>query len=588
MPRRAWWISLAAASACAVLVFLPEHPIYIARAVVRIYDDQMKAMPADLVLTNGRIYTLDAIHPWASAVAVRGETILDVSDSSTAIKSSIGPQTRVIDLKNRFAMPGFNDAHVHLAGAGQAMLEVKLKGSASLQEFQQRIRARLKDFGPGEWLTGRGWDHTLWPVKKFPSRQDLDAVSPEHPMFFYRVDGHVAVANSAALAVAGITRSTPDPPGGHIERDPVSGEPTGLLEEDAAMDLVFNRIPPISPPRRRRALELALDEAVRSGVTSVQDCSVRDAPDNDNFGWDNFLVLQELHREGKLKTRVSEWLPFEASLARLEGMRRAGGMGDPWLRTSAVKAFLDGSLGSRTAALLAPYSDDPSTSGILRMEPKQLEEMAIERDRAGFQLAFHAIGDRANRLALDVFAAVRAANGPRDRRDRIEHAQVVTLDDLSRFAALAVIPSIQPSHLLDDVRWAEERLGPERIKGAYAWHTLEKTGAHLAFGTDFPVESINPLRGIYACISRELPGGGPPGGWHPEETLKADECLRAYTVGSAYAEFEEARKGTLAPGMLADIVVFPEDITRMAARDLLSTPVSMTITGGRIVYEAPK
>jgi len=544
-------------------------------------------MPADLLLTNGRIYTLNPEHPWARNVAIRSEKIVSVSDSSAELESWIGPQTRVIDLKNRFAMPGFNDAHVHLAGAGQAMLEVKLEGAASLAEFQQRIRARLQEFGPGEWLTGRGWDHTLWPIKKFPSRHDLDAISTDHPMLFYRVDGHVAVANSRALALAGITRSISDPPGGHIERDPQSGEPTGLLEEDAAMDLVFERIPPISSARRRQALELAIDEAARYGVTSVQDYSVRPATDNDNFGWDNFLVLQELRREGKLKIRVSEWLPFEASLARLEEMRATGGTNDPWLKTAAVKGFLDGSLGSRTAALLAPYSDDPSTSGILRMDPKQLEQMAIERDRAGFQLAFHAIGDRANRLALDVFAAVRAANGLRDRRDRVEHAQVVALDDLGRFSALGVIPSIQPSHLLDDERWAEERLGPERIKGAYAWHTLEKSGAHLAFGTDFPVESINPLRGIYACISRELPGGGPFGGWHPEERLKTEECLRAYTVGSAYAEFEEGRKGTLAPGMLADIAVFPEDITRMPARELLSTPVAMTITGGRIVYEAP-
>ncbi len=545
-------------------------------------------MAADLVLTNGRIYTLTAEQPWASGVAIRGEKIVFVCDSSVDLQSWIGPQTRVIDLKNRFAMPGFNDAHVHLAGAGQGMLEVKLEGAASLVEFQQRIRARLQEFGPGEWLTGRGWDHTLWPVKNFPSRHDLDAISTDHPMFFYRVDGHVAVANSRALALAQITRSTPDPPGGHIERDPQSGEPTGMLEEDAAMDLVFDRIPPISPPQRRRSFELGIDEAARYGVTSVQDYSVRVAPDNDNFGWDNFLVLRELRREGKLKIRVSEWLPFEASLVRLEEMRDAGGANDPWLRTAAVKAFLDGSLGSRTAALLAPYWDDPSTSGILRMDPKQLEQMAIERDRAGFQLAFHAIGDRANHLALDVFAAVRAANGLRDRRDRVEHAQVVALHDLGRFAALDVIPSIQPSHLLDDERWAEERLGPERIKGAYAWHTLEKSGAYLAFGTDFPVESINPLRGIYACISRELPGGGPLGGWHPEERLKIDQCLRAYTIGSSYAEFEEGRKGTLAPEMLADIAVFPEDITQMPVRDLLSTPVSLTITGGRIVYDASK
>ena len=547
--------------------------------------------PADLVLTNGRIYTGDAKLPWASAVVIRGETIVAVVATDADLKSFIGPKTRVIDLRGQFAMPGFNDAHVHLAGAGQQMLEVNLEGAASLPEFQHRIRARLKDFKPGEWIIGRGWDHTLWPEKKFPTRDDLDAVSTDHPLFFGRVDGHVAVANSRALAIAGITRATRDPPGGHIERDPATGEPTGMLEEDAAMDLVFDRIPPHSPAQRRRALELAIDEAVRHGVTSLQDNSVDSKPDSDNFGWQNFLVLQQLQREGALKARVTEWLPFAAPLARLEEMRRAGGFsgpghpGDAWMKTGSVKAFLDGSLGSRTAAMLAPYSDAPETSGILRIDPKQLEQMSLERDRAGFQLAFHAIGDRANRVALDVFAAVRARNGARDRRDRVEHAQVVALPDIERFASLGVIASMQPSHLLDDERWATDRLGPERIKGAYAWHTMRQDGVHLAFGTDFPVESVNPLRGLYACVTRELPGGGPPGGWHPEERLTMDECIRAYTVGSAYAEFEEQRKGTLAPGMLADIVVFPADITRIAAKELLHMPVVMTIAGGRIVYE---
>jgi predicted amidohydrolase YtcJ len=407
-------------------------------------------------------------------------------------------------------------------------------------------------------------------------------------MFFSRVDGHVAVVNSRALEIAGVTRSTPDPPGGRILRDPKTGEPTGMLEEDAAMDLVFRRIPPFSSSQRRRALEMALDDATHFGVTSVQDYSVRNAPDNDNFGWDNFLVLEELHREGKLHVRVTEWLPLEASLDRLEEMRRLGGSSDSWLKTGAAKAFLDGSLGSRTAALLAPYSDERATSGILRVNPSELTRMAIERDRAGFQLAFHAIGDRANRVALDAFAAVRAANGPRDRRGRIEHAQVVALSDIPRFAELAVIASIQPSHLLDDERWAVERLGPERVKGAYAWRTMEREGVPLAFGTDYPVEAINPLRGLYACVTRELPDGGPPGGWQPQERLPMDDCLRNYTIGSAYAQFEEQRKGTIAPGRLADIVVFPADITKIPPRDLLRTPVAMTIVGGQIVYSAPQ
>jgi predicted amidohydrolase YtcJ len=540
---------------------------------------------ADLVLTNGKIYTLDSSHRWASALAVRGETIVAVADSGAEIKVWIGPKTRVVDLQGKFAMPGFNDAHVHLASAGQAKLEVNLEGVRSVAEMQDRIRNHLKEFQAGEWITGRGWDHTLWPEKVFPTRQELDAVSTNHPMFFYRVDGHVAIVNSRALAIAGITQAMADPPGAHIVRDPRTGEPTGLLEEDAAMDLVFNRIPSLPAARRRRALELAIEEAAQIGVTSVQDYSVREAPENDNFGWDNFLVLQKMHAEGKLKVRVSEWLPFEASLERLEEMRRIGGTNDPWIRTGAVKAFLDGSLGSRTAAMLAPYSDEPVKSGILRMEPGPLREKAIELDRAGFQLAFHAIGDRANRVALDTFAAVAAANGPRDRRDRIEHAQIVAIEDLPRFASLSVIASIQPSHLLDDARWADSRLGPERVKGAYAWYTLERSGAHLAFGTDYPVESVNPLRGIYACVTRQTPEGDPPAGWRPQERLSVEDCLRNYTVGSAYAEFEEQKKGTIAPGKLADIVIFSADVTRIPARELLTTSVETTIAGGRIVYQ---
>jgi predicted amidohydrolase YtcJ len=544
--------------------------------------------PATLVLTNGKIFTGVAAQPWAKAVAIRGDSIVAITseDPSEQVKSWLGPSTLVIDLHGQFAMPGFNDAHIHLAYAAYQKGEVDLGGVPSLGELQERIRVRLKDIAPGEWIIGPGWDHTLWPVKKFPNRHDIDAISTDHPMFLERTDGHVAVVNSRALDIAGITRATPDPPGAHIERDAITGEPTGMLEEDAAMNLVYQRIPPYSEAKRLRAFGLVIDEASQIGVTSVQDNSVMSLPDDDNFGWQNFLVMQRMQREGQLKVRITEWLPFSFPLARLEEMRRVGGTTDSWLKTGALKALLDGSLGSRTAAMLAPYSDDPTKTGILRLDPVETTRMAIDRDSAGFQIAFHAIGDRANRIALDVFAAALKANGPRDRRDRIEHAQVVASDDFARYTALGVIASMQPSHLLDDERWANDRLGPERIKGAYAWHTMEKDGIRLVFGTDYPVESINPMRGIYACVTRELPGGGPPGGWEPQEKLSIDDCLRAYTAGSAYAEFEEQRKGTIAPGMLADIVVFPVDITRIPPRDLLTTRVAMTIAGGRVVYEA--
>jgi hypothetical protein len=413
-------------------------------------------------------------------------------------------------------------------------------------------------------------------------------------MLFGRLDGHVAVANSRALKIAGIKRGTPDPPDGHIERDAKSGEPTGMLEEASAMSLVYKRVPPYTADQRLRGFELVMDEAAKFGVTSVQDNSVMDADDSANWGWQNFLLLQQLQREGKLKFRITEWLPFNAPLPRLEEMRRAGGSsstgnpGDPWLTTGQLKLILDGSLGSRTAAMLAPYSDDPNTSGILEVNPDQIKQMAIERDRAGFQLGFHAIGDRANRVALDTFAAVLEANGARDRRDRVEHAQVVEFSDFARFGKLNIIASMQPAHLLDDERWAADRLGPERSRGAYAWHTMEKNGVRLAFGTDYPVVPINPLRGIYACVSRRLTDGTPERGWQPQERLHAKNCFLAYTVGSAYAQFEEQRKGTIAPGMLADIVVYPRDLNQTRASDILTLPVVMTIVGGKIVYQQPQ
>ncbi|MHB8755237.1 MAG: amidohydrolase [Candidatus Acidiferrales bacterium] len=537
-------------------------------------EAQVRKGAADLVLTNGDIYTVDSRQPRAQAIAIQGEKIVAVG-SNADVHGWIWTRTRVIDLHGRFAMPGFNDAHVHLASAGMAKLTVNFEGTKSLGEFQQRIREALKNYKPGEWITGSGWDHTLWPEKRFPTRWDLDAVSKDHPMVFSRVDGHVAVANSLALQMAGVTKDTPDPTAGRIMRDAKTGEPNGMLEEDAAMNLVYRHVPAASHELRRRAIELALADAVSNGVTSIQDYST----------WRDFLIYRELKQEGKLPLRITEWLTFTEPMAKLEEERREGGTTDPWLKTGSLKAFMDGSLGSRTAAMFAPYSDDPSTSGILRMQPKELNEMSIERDKAGFQLNFHAIGDKANRVALDAFAAVRAANGPRDRRDRIEHAQVVAPEDFARFAELDVIASMQPVHLLDDQRWAGARLGPERSKGAYAWNTMRKDGVRLAFGTDYPVEGIDPLRGIYECVTRELPEGGPLGGWEPQEKLPLEVCISDYTTGSAYAEFEENKKGEIRPGMLADIVVYPADITRMPPAELLRTSVDMTVTGGRIVYE---
>ena len=551
--------------------------------------------PADLILTNANIETMDdGDHAAASAVAIRGEKIVAVSyetspdgAASPDIQKWKGPNTRILDLHGQFVMPGFNDAHLHLASAAYVQLHVNAEGAKSLAEFQQRIRARLQDYQPGEWIVVDGWDHTLWTVKKFPTRQDLDAVSTKNPIIASRIDGHVAVVNSLALRMSDLTAKTPDPPGGRIERDPKTSEPTGMLDEDAAMNLVSKLVPDYSQAQRSAAFEKLFNSISQVGVTSVQDNSVIVAKDSDNFGWENFLVYRELQRAGKLNLRITEWLPFEVDLARLQQMRRDGGTTDPWLKTGSLKEVLDGSLGARTAAMLAPYSDDPNATGIMRIPSDKLKAFAIERDRDAFQLAFHAIGDRANHIALDTFAAVIAANGQRDRRDRVEHAQIVAPDDFAQFASMNIIASMQPAHLLTDQRWATDRIGPRRILGAYAWRSMERAGVHLAFGTDFPVEAINPLRGIYSCVTRELPQGGPGHGWQPEEKLNMHDCLSDYTVGSAYAEFEEKTKGKIAVGMLADLVVFPADLNKIPPQQLLTLPVTMTIAGGRIVYQNP-
>jgi len=530
--------------------------------------------PEMTLYRNGRIYTNDANDPWATAMLVRGEEIIAVGDEGE-VSALIEKGTKVVDLEKHFVMPGFNDAHVHLGGAGKHWLAVRLFGAASVQELQKRLATAVSEHKEGEWITGSGWDHTRWPEKKFPNRRQLDEVSPKNPVLLTHVSGHVAVANSLALQLAGISGDSANPSGGEIEKDG-NGEPTGMLKEGAAMRLVESKIPPRSPAERRRGIELALEDVARNGVTSVQD----------NSAWEDFLAYRALKNEGKLTVRITEWLPFLAPLDKLGEMRRDGGTSDPWLRTGALKMVTDGALGSRTAAMLAPYSDDAKTSGILTMDPEELTALAVERDKAGFQLNFHAIGDRANRVALDAFETAAKANGPRDRRDRIEHAQVVAPADFARFARLQVIASMQPSHETTDMRWAEQRVGPERAKGAYAWATMQKYGVRLAFGTDYDVEPMSPFRGVYACVSRELPDGGPQGGWEPQEKISLADCIRAYTSGSAYGEFMDGKKGELKPGEFADFIVLSDDLTKSAPREYTKIKVLRTVVGGRTVYSA--
>ncbi len=570
------------------LIFLAGGFSLAALATVALFHAKARAEQRGAHTTyyvHGRIYTNEPAQPWAEAMAVSDGKISCIGKMDHVLLDCGGVQEGVetVQLRGQFVMPGFNDAHVHLGGAAADILAVPLTGVPSVEELQKRVADAVAQHKEGEWITGGGWDHTMWPEQKFPNRQQLDAVAPKNPVILTHISGHVAVANSLALQHAEIDKYTPNPPGGEIEHDG-RGEPTGMLKEDAAMSLVKVRIPDPSPEQRRKGIDLVFENLARNGITSVQDYS--DWEDFKMFRQlkDEYQVFRQMKEEGKLTVRITEWLPFNMPLNDLQNLRAQGGTTDPWLKTGALKAFVDGAMGSRTAALLEPYSDDPSTSGILTNDPEKLRTMAIARDKAGFQLAFHAIGDRANRIALDVFEAVAKANGPRDRRDRIEHAQLVAPEDFPRFAKLNVIASMQPSHQTTDMRWAEDRVGRDRIKGAYAWATMQKNGVRLAFGTDYDVEPISPFRGLYACVTRERPEGGPKSGWEPQEKISLEDCIRAYTSGAAYAQFEEGKKGELKAGEYADFIILSNDLTKVPPSQYTKTSVLRTVVGGRTVY----
>jgi predicted amidohydrolase YtcJ len=543
---------------------------------------------AETIYVHGHILTGDglttATPAYVEALAVGGGTVLATGTDADLLWRYRGVSTTIVDLRGAFAMPGLNDAHVHLAGAGHIKLAVDLTGTQSLAEMQAWVAKAAAAAAPGAWLTGGGWDHTLWASKTLPARADLDAVTGGHPVFFERIDGHIAIVNSAALAAAGITAQTPDPQGGHFDRG-TDGAATGIVREDPAMELVRAHIPPPSASERRRGLELALADAAAHGLTSVQDFSE----------WQDFLVMQQMEHEGKLPVRVSEWLPFDAPLAELERMRASQPADDRMLHTGMLKGFMDGSLGSRTAAMLAPYADDPDNSGLPRYEQGKLNAMAAERAAAGFQLGFHAIGDRAVGMALDAFAvaesATTQANGTgrpahaREPRYRIEHSQVLAPGDVARYKQLGVIASMQPNHLLTDMHWAPARLGPARTEYAYAWKAFLDAGVPLAFGTDYPVEPVTPFRGLYAAVTRR--DEADTMSFHPEAVLTIGQALYAYTQGSAYAEFAEGWKGRLAPGYVADFVVLDRDLVHATPRALLGTKVLETYVGGRLVYTGP-
>ena len=564
----------ARAGASAVLVLVTAFAVFTA---LRPQAHAAQEAPHTVRFLHGRIYTNDPQHPWAQAMAIRDGNILCIGSISHVMLECGGDaNTETVELHEKFIIPGFNDAHVHLGYAGQGMLAVRLYGAASVEELKQRLAASVASHKEGEWITGEGWDHTLWPEKQFPNKWELDDVAPKNPVLLTHVSEHIAVANSLALKIAELDPNTPNPSGGEFEHNS-AGELTGILKEGPAMEFVRSRIPDPTAEQRRRGITMVLADLAKNGVTSVQD----------NSEWEDFRTYKQLKEDGKLTVRITEWLHFAEPLNDLQNKRAEGGTTDPWLKTGALKFVADGALGSRTAAMLEPYSDDAKTTGILIMEPDKVKSLAVERDKAGFQINIHAIGDRTNHIVLDVFEAIAKANGARDRRDRIEHAQVIAPDDLPRFAKLKVIASMQPSHQTTDMRWAESRIGSERIKGAYAWATLEKSGARLAFGTDYPVEEVSPLRGLHACVTRQLPDGTPAGGWQPQEKISLEDCIRSYTSGSAYAQFEEGKKGELKAGEYADFLILSNDLTKVPPSDYVKTEVLRTVVGGRTVYEKP-
>lgn len=547
----------------------------------------LKAPRANIIFIHANIYTgVPANNAFSSisraeAIAVRGDRIEAVGKTFD-IQKLKGPQTQIIDLGGHFVMPGFNDAHLHLFDAGTTKLSVDLTGVKSLDDLRTRVAKKVAEAKAGEWILGAGWDETLWPVKAVPLRWDLDEVSNGHPVFLERIDGHIAVANTRALQLGSVTLASRDPQGGHIDRNE-NGEPTGILRETAQM-AVTGVIPKPNHDQRRHAIEVALADLAEHGVTSAQDYSPE---------WENFQIYEALEKEGKLTARISEWLPFDDTVDDLNKKRNSHPQSDLMLHTGMLKGFMDGSLGSHTAALMEPYADDPKNSGLPRYEAGKLNEMTKDRVLAGFQIGFHAIGDQGVQMALDAFAGaekaaredhVKAANGGDDFRLRIEHAQVTRPQQISRFKELKVIASMQPSQLLTDMRWAQDRLGPQRAATSYAWGTFLNKGVTLAFGTDCPVEPISPFRGLYAAVTRKSEDGKQE--FFPEQRITMDQAIASYTVGSAFAEFEEKEKGKLVSGMLADFVVLDRDVTASSLEKLFSIQVLRTVVGGKTVYEA--
>jgi predicted amidohydrolase YtcJ len=529
---------------------------------------------ANLILTRGRIHTLDPARPEATAIAIVGDRILKVG-SDKEIAALVGPGTRKIDLQGKTVIPGLIDAHLHLAGIGESLENLDLRGVATPAEALQRVGEAAAKSAPGGWILGRGWDQNLWPGAEFPTAAMLDAVSGDHPVSLKRVDGHVLWVNSKALEAAGITRLTPNPAGGKILHDAGSNQPSGILLDDA-MALVEAKIPKATPQTVQRRIETAGRELLAVGITSVHDAGIEPQ---------DIALYMKMVEEGSLPVRVYAMLGgSNRKLPDYFPREPLIGYGDRRFTFRALKLGVDGALGSRGAALLEPYSDDPKNSGILTMPGEQLEQLGRQAAQKGFQMCVHAIGDRANRTALDRLEAALAAVPAKDPRWRIEHAQILAPEDLPRFAKIGIIASMQPTHATSDMPWVPARLGPDRLAGAYAWRSMLDSGAQVAFGSDAPIESWNPFKGLFAAVTRQDEAMQPEGGWLPEQRLTREEALRAFTVGAAYAAFEENEKGSLSAGKLADLVVLDRDYFQVPDEEILKIVPEITILGGVEVY----
>lgn len=538
---------------------------------------------ADMVIINGKVFTVDPQNPFSEAVAVKGEKIIAVGKTSEILRMALKGKTNIIDARGRLVIPGFNDAHIHFGPLDPDYIE--LRYTTDQLVITQKVAAQVAKLKPGVVIRGGHWDHEMFTDKKWPSKELLDRVSPDNPVILSRADGHSVLVNSYVLRMSGITKNTPDPSGGEIQRDPVTGEPTGILKDNAENLIKTGEAKVILTPdeqikKRRLGYLAALREAAEFGVTSVQ------VP-----GYADFDAYTKLKEEGLLTCRIDIGQPLTGDTVILkkyfEQASRYPRESD-WIRFGYLKAFIDGSMGSGTALMFEPYSDDPGTSGLAIWPQDIFEDMVLKADKMGFQIGVHAIGDKGNFLVLNAFEKAMQVNGRRESRHRIEHAQTLQQSDIPRFGKLGVIASMQPSHCSTDKNFYEKRVGYERSKGAYVWRSLIDAGAMLAFGTDYQVEPLNPMEGLYAAVTRKIRQGEDGAGWFPEQKLTMEEAIKYYTWGSAYAQFMEDRKGMIKKGYLADIVITDKDLLTIPENEIMKSRVVYTIVGGRVVYEAGK